>query len=203
MAVNDNDVELLESYLDGELPMSECEGLWRRLAVESELSKELDRLRADGAVRQIVFSSLEPSDESLAQLHRNIFKGARRQTLQATYNRYVRVIGTVAACLMFGFAFGWWGHDRYPNFAHGWINGSSGGSMADMGLGITPVRAPAVAAPTGKYVVNVRDGSGQVIATQQFDTFEEARQFADDFAKSQASHSATHDVPAVPVGDKF
>jgi hypothetical protein len=205
MTVNENDVELLESYLDGELPMSECEGLWRRLAVEPALSNELERLRSEGAVRQVVFSSLEPSDEVLAQLQRNIFKGARKQTFQAVYNRYVRVIGSVAACLLFGFAVGWWGHDRYPMFLHGALSGGSGGSVAGISdFGIVPVRAPAApAAPSGKYVVNVRDGSGQVIATQQFNTFDEARQFADDFAKAQASRSASHDVPAAPVSDKF
>ena len=47
MAVNENDVELLHEYVDGELPVAECEGLWRRLAIERELMGELDRLRAD------------------------------------------------------------------------------------------------------------------------------------------------------------
>lgn len=45
MAVNENDFELLNAYLDGELPVAECEGLWRRLAVERELMSELDSLR--------------------------------------------------------------------------------------------------------------------------------------------------------------
>ncbi len=90
MAVNDNDVELLDSYLDGELAMSECEGLWRRLAVEADLSAELDRLRADAAVRQIVYSSLEPADEILAQLQRSIIKNAHKESLRSRYNRVVQ-----------------------------------------------------------------------------------------------------------------
>jgi anti-sigma factor RsiW len=202
MSVNDNDLELLDSYLDGEMPMSECEGLWRRLAVEPELSAELDRLRAESAVRQIVYSSLEPADEILAQIQRNILKGARKQSLMATYNRYVRVIATVAACLLFGFAFGWWGHDRYPMFAHGWLTGSGNNSIATIGSPFT-IAPVAPAAPQGKFIVNIRDGSGNVIATQQFNTYDEAKQFVDDYSKSQAARNDTHGTPAAPVSDKF
>jgi anti-sigma factor RsiW len=46
MAVNDNDMELLHEYVDGELPVADCEGLWRRLAVERDLMGELEHLRA-------------------------------------------------------------------------------------------------------------------------------------------------------------
>jgi hypothetical protein len=205
MAVNDNDVELLDSYLDGELPMSECEGLWRRLAVEPELSRELDRLRADAATRQIVFSSLEPADDILASLQRNILKSARKESLRATYNRYVRRFATIAACLLFGFGFGWWGHTAYPNFAHNWMGPSGTTGMAGLGdgLGLPTVRAVQPAAPHGKFLVNIRDGSGQVIATQQFDTYEQAKQFVDDYSKSQAARSESHGTPVAPVGDKF
>ncbi len=45
MDVNEGDIELLNAYLDGELPVPECEGLWRRVAVEPDLAAELDRLR--------------------------------------------------------------------------------------------------------------------------------------------------------------
>jgi anti-sigma factor RsiW len=187
MAVNDNDIELLDSYLDGELPMSECEGLWRRLAVEPELAAELDRLRADAATRQIVYSSLEPADDILASLQRNILKSARKESLRATYNRYVRRFATIAACLLFGVS----------------IGGNS--SMASAGntlLGVAPVTS-VPAAPHGKFIVNIRDGSGQVIATQQFNTYDEAKQFVDDYAKSQAGRSESHGSPVAPVGDKF
>ena len=86
-------------------------------------------------------------------------------------------------------------------FAHGWLNGSAGsGSMAGMSLGL-PTAAPA--APQGKFLVKIRDGSGQVIATQQFNTFDEAKQFVEDFAKAQSSRSAVHETPVAPVSDKF
>jgi anti-sigma factor RsiW len=205
MAVNDNDIELLDSYLDGELPMSECEGLWRRLAVEPELAAELDRLRADAATRQIVYSSLEPADDILASLQRNILKSARKESLRATYNRYVRRFATIAACLLFGVSIGWWGNATYPTFAHGWLTPGGNSSMASAGntlLGVAPVTS-VPAAPHGKFIVNIRDGSGQVIATQQFNTYDEAKQFVDDYAKSQAGRSESHGSPVAPVGDKF
>ena len=68
MAVNDNDMELLHEYVDGELPVADCEGLWRRLAVEHDLMGELDQLRADHAVRTMVWNSLEPEESTVARL---------------------------------------------------------------------------------------------------------------------------------------
>ena len=44
MPMTEDDIEILHAYLDGELPTAECEGLWRRLAIERELVSELDRL---------------------------------------------------------------------------------------------------------------------------------------------------------------
>ncbi len=72
MAVNENDYELLSAYLDGELPVAECEGLWRRLAIERELMSELDTLRADHAVRGMAWSTLDPDDHAVARVESRI-----------------------------------------------------------------------------------------------------------------------------------
>ena len=99
MAVNDSDLELLHAYLDSELPVSECEGLWRRLAIERDLMGELDRLREDHAVRTMVWNSLEPDDSSIARLQAKLMRATRREDF--TY-----WIGN-AARIMLGYAQSW------------------------------------------------------------------------------------------------
>ena len=86
MAENDNDMELLHEYVDGELPMSDCEGLWRRLAIERELMGELDRLRADHAVRTMVWSSLEPDESTVARLQAKVMRATRREDFNGEIN---------------------------------------------------------------------------------------------------------------------
>jgi hypothetical protein len=203
MAVNENDLELLQAYLDGEMPMSECEGLWRRLAVEQALAAELDQMRAEVATRQVVWTSLEPGDSTLAELEKNILRGARKQNLRTMSSRAFRRLATVAACLLFGFGIGWWGRDKYPglnienNLA---VHDPSGTKVADV-PGLT---SPFTPAPAAKFMVNIRDASGKLIASPQFNTYEEAKQFADDFARQQAARSESRDVPTVPsTSEKF
>jgi hypothetical protein len=205
MAVNENDLELLQAYLDGEMPMSECEGLWRRLAVEQALAAELDQMRAEVATRQVVWTSLEPGDSALAELEKNILRGARKQNLRSMSNRAFKGLATVAACLLFGFGIGWWGRDKYPALNienHLAVHDPNPGSTAGFGSGI---QSPFATAPTtGKFMVNIRDASGKLIASPQFNTYDEARQFADDFAKQQAARMESRDVPAAPsTSEKF
>lgn len=194
MAVNENDLELLQAYLDGEMPISECEGLWRRLAVEEELTTELDRLRGETATRQVVWSSLEPNDDALTQLQDTILREARRQEARARVSGSLRTILTAAACVMIGIGLGWMGHDRWGVLWRGAAvtatqqAGYGGGPGLGLGGG-------------GKFVVTVRDSSGRVVAAPQFATFDEARQFADDLAKAQANRGGIHEV--VPAGDQF
>jgi hypothetical protein len=200
MSVNDSDLELLQAYLDGEMPMSECEGLWRRLAVEQELSRELDQMRAEVATRTVVWSSLEPDDAAVASLEKNVLRAARRQDLQVRANRWFRTVAAVAACLLFGFGFGWWGRDKYPNLniERAISTDTQPGAVQHGGFDLGP------SAPTGKYVVNVRDVTGKIIASQQFNTYDEAKQFADDFAKMQQTRGESHDSPVTPApSEKF
>ena len=77
MAVNDNDMELLHEYVDGELPVADCEGLCRRLAVERDPMGELDHLRVDHAVRTMVWNSLEPEESTVARLESKIMRATR------------------------------------------------------------------------------------------------------------------------------
>jgi anti-sigma factor RsiW len=196
MAVNDSDLELLHAYLDNELPVAECEGLWRRLTGERDLMMELDRLRADYTVRTMAWSSLEPSDHSLARLESRMMRAARRSDLIERVQGVVRLVTTVAALVLFGFTVGWLGRERYivtPN-------------MASVGQN-TPIRMAASNIPQmpagGKIAVLVDDGSGKPI-TVQFDSMDEANRFLHDFRSPQlAAPSGGTDSPIVPAMDKF
>ena len=55
----------------------------------------------------------------------------------------------------------------------------------------------------GNYVVNVRDDSGKVIATQTFGSMQEARDFAYDVSRAQTRHGEAHDSPVIPVSDQY
>jgi anti-sigma factor RsiW len=194
MAVNDSDLELLHAYLDSELPVAECEGLWRRLATERDLTGELDRLREDHAVRSMVWNSLEPDDASVARLQAKLMRATRREDFMSWTSNALRIVASVAALILFGFTVGWLGRDRY--------NGVP--TMISM-----PSNRPHVTADTGpqlpvasKYVVEVHDRSGKLVMDLQFDSKEEALQFERDLSAQSAAPSGV-DSNTVPAMDKF
>jgi anti-sigma factor RsiW len=190
MAVNENDIDLLLDYLDRELPVSDCEGLWRRLAVETDLAAELERLRADAALRGQVWSSLEPDDQTDRILQTSILRAAWRDDWMSGVRRILRVGIAAAACILFGFTVGWFGRDsRLALPASGVQVLSNSDGTAGHGA--------------GKYVVDVRDDTGRTVAAPQFDSFEEARRFADDVARYQAGRQESHDSTVVPAMDRF
>ncbi len=198
MAVNENDCELLSAYLDGELPVAECEGLWRRLAIERELMSELDTLRADHAVRGMMWSTLDPGDQAVARLESRVMRASRREDILDRWHYVSRIITTVAALILFGFTIGWLGRERYivsPTSTAS-INSNQSNHMASS-AGIPQMPSP------GKVSVEVDDGTGKLV-NLQFDTVDEANRFVHDF---RAAHTATPpdggDSGIVAPMDKF
>ena len=161
MAVNDNDMELLHEYVDGELPVADCEGLWRRLAVERDLMGELDHLRADHAVRTMVWNSLEPEESTVARLEAKIMRATRREDFLSWGGNILRIAASAAALILFGFSVGWMGRDR-----------SSGVPIVSHPSQISPQMAIDRHRSTAalKYNVYVRDPNGKLVTVQQFDT---------------------------------
>jgi hypothetical protein len=196
MAVNENDCELLSAYLDGELPVAECEGLWRRLAIERELMSELDTLRADHAVRGMVWSALDPGDHAVARLESRIMRASRREDLLDRFHYISRIITTVAALILFGFTIGWLGRERYivsPSTA-----GLTSNPPAHTDASLTGADMPA-----GKVSVEVDDGTGKMVNIQ-FDTLDEANRFVHDFRAARAAAPPdTGDTATVPGMEKY
>jgi anti-sigma factor RsiW len=196
MAVSENDFELLNAYLDGELPVAECEGLWRRLAVERELTSELDSLRADHAVRGMVWSGLDPGDHAVARVEARVMRASRREDLLDRWHYLSRIVTAVAALVLFGFTIGWLGRERYivpPNTA-------SVGSNAPIRVASsTGQQMPA----GGKVSVEVDDGTGKLV-NLQFDSLDEANRFVHDFRATRAAAPPDGgDSAIVPAMDKF
>jgi anti-sigma factor RsiW len=195
MAVNENDLELLHEYVDGELPVADCEGLWRRLAIERDLMGELDKLRADHAIRTMVWSSLEPDETTVARLEARIMRATRREDFMSWGGNALRILTSAAALILFGFTVGWLGKDRYngvPVVSHPSSQnvpsvvqaGSTGGSIAGP-----------------KFNVEIRDRTGKLVAVQQFDSEADARQFIHDIQTAQTSSGGELNV--VPTINKF
>jgi anti-sigma factor RsiW len=157
LIVNETDLELLETYLDGELPMSEAEGLWRRLAVEPELSAELDQLRADRADRALVWAKHEPDDAAAEAVSDRVSAAVHRRRWIEGIRRTLVYATSAAACIVVGFQIGWF--ERGPMMA---------APMAQSGL--------ASAQSAGVPVV-IRDVNGNVIGTPVFASQRDVGQF--------------------------
>jgi anti-sigma factor RsiW len=197
MAVNENDYELLSAYLDGELPVAECEGLWRRLTIEPELMAELDTLRADHSVRGMMWTTLDPGDQAVARLESRVMRASRREDLLDRWHYISRIVTTVAALILFGFTVGWLGRERYivsPSSTAS-INSSQPNHMA------SSADIPQMTVP-GKVSVEVDDGTGKLV-NLQFDTVDEANRFVHDFRAAHTPAPADGDSGAVPPTDKF
>lgn len=198
MPVNENDFELLSSYLDGELPVAECEGLWRRLAIERELMSELDTLRADHAVRGMVWSTLDPGDNAVARVESRIMRASRREDLLDRWHYISRVVTTVAALILFGFTVGWLGRERYilaPNTTS--ISQNAPNQASSLGS-----QLPTNTNANNKVSVEVDDGTGKLVKLQ-FDTLEEANRFVRDFRARAATPPESGDSAGVPSMNKF
>ena len=193
MAVNDSDLELLHAYLDSELPMAECEGLWRRLATEGDLRGELDHLREDHALRTMVWNSLEPDDSSIARLQAKLMRATRRDDIMSWMGNALRIVGAAAALILFGFTVGWVGRVHY-------LGAPTMISMPSTGPHVTTA-GPQLPLTT-KYAVEVHDRSGKLITVLQFDSKEEALQFERDLSAQSAPPSGV-DSSTVPPMDKF
>ena len=137
-AVNEQNLDLLEEYLDEALAPDEVDALRIRLAEDAGLAAALQELRRDRDVRSAVWAANEPSEQRARQFAARVSTTARRNDLRSRVFRTSRFAGAAAACLMLGVFVGWLGRDR------------SGGDPSMAQLATT---GPRVAAP----VRNVAD----------------------------------------------
>ena len=106
MSLSDNDLELLESYLDDELTGRELDSLRQRLSAEPALTSALDDLRSQRQMRQDFFAVCEPDEASVHRLMTSVNKSVTRDLVWSQRSRSLSWIGSLAACLLVGFTVG-------------------------------------------------------------------------------------------------
>jgi hypothetical protein len=200
MAVSENDLELLETYLDDELTAEEGDALRQRFASEPALAAAMDELRHDREIRQMAFGTMEPSErQALAATNtivRSLRQEATREVARAGRMRVLRQVTAAAACIAIGVLVGWFSHSgaEIPsNVAPGESaslvsNNSLRGSSAGDG---------------GGFNVQITDDAGRVLAVQHFDTLNEAREFSNDLSRWQARQRRMRNGDIRLIGDDF
>jgi hypothetical protein len=187
----ENDLEMLEEYLDGAMEKSQEAKLRDRLAGDSELAETLAELQAQRDLRRAAFAAMEPSEVSTQQLiwqvrgamldqqRANVVQPSPQSSQWRNPWRIANISSAAAACMVFGFFMGRLGH-----------NGNSSVIPANA----TPMTN--VAENTGpKISVPITNEYGQVVAWQTFNNADQAKNFTEDFHRT---HSQSQ--PAANLG---
>lgn len=165
-STSEQDLNLLESYLDGELPGDERDALTGRLETDSALSAALEGLRAERFIRIEAFESLEPDDRSAQQfawqLTQSLKLGRSPVDAQARPGRRVqaglRIVSSVAAAIIVGFGIGW--------ATRGWeFGGGASNSLSPTQSTVVDFRVP------------ITNDQGETIALEDFESPEQVRAY--------------------------
>jgi hypothetical protein len=174
MALDENELELLEGYLDDALDEREVEAVRARLAGGQGWIAALDQLRAEREMRQAMFAAIEPSPVEVERLVGQVQRGIERRRRFAGALRISRWISAAAACFVAGFLV----HSAF--FADrnaGPTNGTqSVQPVLNSGASVRSVEV---------YEVSLRDETGKVVAVQRFDSLAKAQEFANDVSQWQ------------------
>ncbi|MFI5380032.1 MAG: anti-sigma factor family protein [Tepidisphaerales bacterium] len=158
--MTETELDILDTWLDGELGPIEAGELQQRLAANPELLAAQADLRRERELRAAHFAASEPTDaenhDFLNRVEANIAR-RRRWTL---YHQFARTAGAIAACVAIGFGIGWIGRGGPSSTANR-------------------------TAPAPVYQVNISDESGRVLGVQPFSSPDQAREFSDDLRRWQ------------------
>jgi hypothetical protein len=181
MAISDQDIELLETYLDEALDAGEIKPLRDRLLVEPELAAELDELRAQRAMRQAVWLAMEPEPVVADRLTWRI-QGAMHSQGKVAARESIRwqlprVGSAAAACLVLGFFIGWAGRHGQaitpaPQLGQSPLAVNSNNSTRN---------------PDEGLLVPVTNEAGEVVAWQPFKDSNDAKAFTEDLHRAHGS----------------
>ena len=175
--MSDEELELLESYLDGALAPAEEERDRRRVARDAAWAGALDRLRAERSVRQAVWQSLEPDLASAERAGDDAARGALGADRARRSSRFARRASAVAAGLVIAFVGGWAARGR--------------------------VGEPAGPVAPAEFQGALTDDRGAIIAVQHFSDPRQARQFAEDVGRWQSRRHREDPGDFSQVSDEF
>ncbi len=176
--MTETELDILETWLDGELGPVESVELQRRLTAEPDLSATLADLRLEREVREAHFAAMEPSDGETRDFLNRVEANIARRRRWTLYGRFTRATGAIAACMAIGFGIGWIGR---------------GG----------PVLPANHTSPASAYQVSVSDDSGRVLGVQHFNSADQAREFSDDLRHWQDQQEQIRNGYLVVRSGKF
>jgi len=186
MSIVESDLDLLETYLDGELPIADAEGLWRRLSSEPGLTAALGELRAQRANRSVVWQQMEPADREDASVRRHVTASVRRHNHVENIWRIGKVSSAAAAMILLGFAVG-----RMRAVSPAATAPASNGQFVSMTN--TPDNSD-----DNIYRVGYFDKNGKLIAVQPFNSLQDAKEFVNDVNQPTTDNNNS---PIVPISD--
>jgi anti-sigma factor RsiW len=195
MPVTDQELEQLETHLDEALEPSERSALEARLAHDPEVAAALETLQAQRAMVLSYFNTLEPDDAATQALAASICESAFAMPARSTPTRAWRWYGAAAACLLVGFLTGQFVR-LHP--------AAKPQSAANMPIAVSTQPGGAKVEAIVTYQVALTDEAGHVTAVQNFDSLEQAQNFARDVSRWQDRHAdlQTRGKPVV-VADRF
>jgi anti-sigma factor RsiW len=179
MSVSESEIELLEAYLDGELPAEESATLRQRLQGDLALASAMESLSSDRLSRIAAFRSFEPSEAVAQRVVMRIEGAVDRESIWSGRLSKLRAVSAAAACILVGFIVGWVGRGTGAN-------GQQDNLFLANGTSANPVVAPPAAA-NGPTAVSfpIRDQHGNVLGYQRFDSPQRANEFIDDLTRLQ------------------
>ncbi len=194
MPVSDEDLELLEAYLDGELPGSEGDALIDRLRTEPALASAVATLRDERAARATAWLSYEPSQDSVDRLIGRVERKVDNHYSWSNRLSKLRIVSGVAACILVGVFMGYAGRGRnQPNLSPGQGAVAQGTSVITAGT-----------SSNGSVEVPIVDEYGRIVAVQRFASAGEAQQFVEEMRQFQQKQEQIHaGENIVPVNGKF
>jgi anti-sigma factor RsiW len=146
------DQELLESFLDDELPGPQRNSLRNRIAASPSLAAELEICREQRTLRESFFASLE-GDALLAE---RLIQKLPAPSLRFYYLRRALYGTGAAACLALSFLAG--------------RMGATTAGKSQVVIGPTPQH----------FIVEIRDDAGETVGIQKFESLEKAEEFSKD-----------------------
>src|SRR5262245_61665012 len=102
----DSEMEMLSAFIDGELSAEESATLQVRVAADPKLASAIEQLRADRTVRAALWQSFEPDEAAVGRLIDKVDRSIDRQTVWAHRLANLRIISSVAACIVVGLLIG-------------------------------------------------------------------------------------------------
>jgi hypothetical protein len=102
MSVSENDLEMLETYLDGEATAAEEKMLLERLIKEPALAAAMETVRGERQLRMAVWQSCEAGDELVEKLMGRVEKKIDSHWSWTKRLSQLRMVSGAAACILVG-----------------------------------------------------------------------------------------------------